>query len=83
MHMLTDHLSHIDVLTWIDEELTTVLQLINSIGEGVTRLQGNHRTIHAALNLTLVRLVLLEAVCHNGLTLRSGQHIGTQANDTA
>ena len=35
--MLTNHLTGIHILTWIDEELTTVLQLVDSIRKGITR----------------------------------------------
>ena len=36
MHMLTDDLSHISILTWIDEELTTILQFVDRIGKSIT-----------------------------------------------
>ena len=35
--MLTNHLTGIHILTWIDEELATVLQLVDGVGKGVTR----------------------------------------------
>ena len=80
--MFTYNLTHIDIFTWIDEELTTVLQLINSVGKGITGFKSNHRTVGTALDISLIGLILLETVSHDSLTLRSGQHIGTQTDDT-
>ena len=75
--MLTHHLTSIDILTRIDEELTTILQLVDGIGKGITCIHRNHRTVDTALYLTLVRLILLEAVGHDSLTLTGRQHVST------
>ena len=83
MDMFANHLPGIDILTRIDEELSTILQLIDGIGKGITSIHGNHRTIDTTLYLTLERLILLEAVGHDGLTLRSCEDIGAQTDDTA
>ena len=69
MDMFANHLPGIDILTRINEELSTILQLIDGIGKGVTCIHGNHRTIDTTLYLTLVRLILLETVGHDGLAL--------------
>ena len=82
MDMLANHLTGIDFLTRIDEELTAILQLVDGISIGSTRLHSNHRTVGTTDDLALIRLILLEAVSHNSLALRSGQHIGTQTDDT-
>ena len=82
MNVLANHLTHIDILTWVDEELAAILELVDSIGEGITCLEGYHRTIHTTLNLALIRLILLEAVRHDGLALRGCQHIGAQSDNT-
>ena len=42
VNMLTYNLTHIDILAWIDEELTTVLQFVDGVGKGITSLEGNH-----------------------------------------
>ena len=82
MNVLTDHLTHIDIFTWINEELATVLQFVNSIGKGIAGVHRNHRTVDATLYLAFIRLILLEAVSHDGLTLGGCQHIGAQTDDT-
>ena len=81
MNMLTDNLSHIDILAWIDKEFATVLQLVNGICKGVARFESYHRTVDTALNISLVGLILLESVSHDGLTLTGCQHVGTQSDD--
>ena len=83
VNMLTNYLTHVNILTWIDEELTTVLQLIDSISKGVTSIHRYHRTIYTALNLALVWLILLKAVGHDSLALTGRKHIGTQSDDSA
>ena len=37
VNMLTNHLTGIHILTWIDEELATVLQLVDGVRKGITR----------------------------------------------
>ena len=37
MNMLTNHLTGIHILTRVDEELTTILQFVDSICKGITR----------------------------------------------
>ena len=83
MNMLAYHLTGIDILTGIDEELAAILQLIDGVSEGIAGIHGDHGTIDAALDLALVRLILLEAMGHDGLALRGGEHIGTQTDDAA
>ena len=36
--MLTYHLTSVDILTWIDKELTAILQFVDGIGKGITRI---------------------------------------------
>ena len=81
--MLSHHLAKIHLVTRIDEELATVLQLVDGIGIGSACLHRNHRTVDTAGNLPLEGLVLLETVGHDGLTLTGGEHIGTQTDDTS
>ena len=80
MHVLTHHLSGIDLFLRIDEELATVLKMVDGVGIGIAALQGNHGAVDPALYLPLVGLVLLEAVCHDCLALRCCKHIGTQTD---
>ena len=47
--MLANHLSGIDVFTWIDEEFTTILQLVDGIGEGIARIHGDHGAVDTTL----------------------------------
>ncbi len=82
MNMLTYDLAAVNLLTWVDEELTTILKLIDGVSVSGTCLQGNHATVAATANLALVWLILLEAVSHDSLALRSRQHIGTKTDDT-
>ena len=82
VNMLTNNLAAVNLLTWVDEELTAILQLIDGVSIGSTCLQRNHATVGTAGNLALVWLILLEAVSHDSLTLRSSEHIGTKTDDT-
>ena len=69
VHVLADDLPHIDILARVDEELAAILQLVDSVCEGMARIHRYHGTIDAALNLAFIGLVLLEAVGHDGFTL--------------
>ena len=80
--MLTYHLSGIDIFAWIDKELSTILQFVNGIGKGVTRVHRDHRTIDTTLYLTLIRLILLKAMSHDSLALRSRQYVSAQTDNT-
>ena len=81
--MLTDNLTCIHLVLGFDEELATVLQMVNGIGIGIAALQRYERTVDAAVYLALEGLVLLEAVRHDGLALRGCEDIGTQTDDAA
>lgn len=83
MNMLTYNLSTIYILARINEELSAILQFVDTVGVGVARLQGNHRAVDTALDFTFVRLIVLEAMGHDGFTLTGRQYIGAQADDTA
>ena len=80
--MLAHYLPHVYVLTWIDKELTTILQLVDSISKGIASIHRDHRTVYTTLNLALVWLILLESVGHDSLALTGSKHIGTQSDDT-
>ena len=80
--MLTDYLTGINLVLRLDEEFATVLEMVNGIGLGITSFESDERTIGTSVYLSLERLILLESVRHDGLTLRSGKHIGSEANDT-
>ena len=81
MHVLAYHLSRVDFLSRVNEEFSPVLQLVYGVGVGGARLHGYHRAIRSALNVALVRLVLLEAVSHDGFALGGGQDICAQSDD--
>lgn len=82
VNMLAYYLTAVDFLTRIDEELAAILQLVDGISVCCTGLHGYHRTVHTTYYLALVRLILLETVCHDGLALAGCEHIGTQTDDT-
>ena len=81
--VFADDLTHIDVLTGVDEELATVLQLVDGIGEGIAGFEGNHRAVDTALDVALVGLVFLEAVGHDGFALRGCEDVGAESDDAA
>ena len=83
VNMFAHYLTSIHILTRINEELTTILQLVDGVGKGITRIHRDHRPIDTTLYLTFIGLVLLEAVSHDGLALRSSEHIGTQTDNAA
>ena len=67
--MLTYNLTSIHLILGFDEELATILQVVNGIGIGIAAFQRYERTVDTAVYLALERLVLLEAMRHYGLTL--------------
>ena len=69
VHMLADDLSHVHLFARVDEELTAILQLVDGIGIGRARLQGNHRAVLPSLDVAFVGLVFLVAVGHDGFAL--------------
>ncbi len=81
--MFADNLTGVDLLARVDEELAAVLQLVNRVGVGRARLHRYHRAVKAAGNISLVRLVLLEAVSHNRLALTCRQYVGAEADNAA
>ena len=83
VNVLTYHLTGINLILRVHKELAAVLQFVKCVSKYSTGLHGNHRTVGTALNVTLVRLLLLEAVCHHSLTLRCGKNVCTEADDTA
>ena len=83
VNMLSYNLAGIHLVLRFYEELAPILQMVYGICIGIAALQGNQRTVGTAVYLALERLVLLEAVRHDGLALRGGEHIGSQADDTA
>ena len=83
MHMLSHNLPGVHLVLRRDEEAAAVLQVVNGIGVGRAAFERNERTVGAALDVALVRLVFFVAVRHDGLALTGGEHVGTQANDAA
>ena len=83
MAVLAHHLAGVHLFLREDEEAAAVLQLVNGVGERRAGLHRYHRTVRAPLNLSLIGLILLEAVRHNGLARAGGQHVGAQADDAA
>ena len=59
------------------------MQLVDGISKGRACFEGNHRTICAALDVALKRLVFFEAVGHDGFTLAGCQNIRAQTDDAA
>ena len=43
--VFADDLTHIDILTGVDEELAAVLQLVDGIGEGIAGFEGYHGAV--------------------------------------
>ena len=82
VNMFANHLTEIHLFTWVDEEFTTVLLLINRISKGSTRFQCNHRTIHSTCDIAFVWLVFLEPMRHDSLTLTGRKEIGSKSDDT-
>ena len=83
MHVLTHHHAGINLGLRIDEELSTVLKVVNGVGHRSAGVHRNQRAVRTAADLTLVWLVVLESMRHNGLSLAGCQHVGTQTNDTS
>ncbi len=83
MRVLAHYLPCINLFLREDEELTAILQFVNGIGKSRTGLHGNHRTVGTPFNFTLIGLVFLKTVRHDGFSGRSSQHVGTQTDDTA
>ena len=83
MNVLAYHLTCVHFLTRINEELAAILQLVDRVSIGCAGLERNHRTVHTACNLALVRLVLLEAVGHDSLALARCEHVGAQTDNAA
>ena len=69
VYVFTYYLTCIHFILRINEELTAVLKLVDGISEGCTAFHGNHGTVATAFDVTLVGLVFLEAVCHDGFSL--------------
>ena len=70
VNMLTYNLAAVNLLTRVDEELTTILQLIDGVSKGSTGFERNHATVRTAADFTLVWLILLEAVSHDSLIIQ-------------
>ena len=83
MDVFADDLTHIDVLTGVDEELAAVLQLVDGIGESIASLEGYHGAVDTTLDVALVGLVLLEAMGHDGFALRGCEDVGAESDDAA
>ena len=82
VNMLTYNLAAVNLLTRVHEPPTPLLQLMDGVSKGSTGFERNHATVRTAADFTLVWLILLEAVSHDSLALRSGKHVGTQTDDT-
>ena len=80
--VLSHNLSGIDLLLREYEEAATVLKLVEGISISRSSLHSYERAIGAALNVALPWLVFKEAVRHDCLAGRTGEHIAAQANDT-
>ena len=81
VNVLAHHLTGIHLVLGRHEEAAAVLQLVESVGIHRTALQGDERTVDAAVHISLVRLVTLKAVSHDGLALTGREHVGAQADD--
>ena len=83
VYVFAHNLTGIDVFSRVNEEATTVLQLVNGISKGIACVHRDHGTIGATAYLSFVRLVLFIAVSHDGFALRGSQYIRTEADNTA
>ena len=81
--MFANDLTSIDLVLRMYEEAAAVLQMVNTICVSRTALHGNHRAVGAALDVAFVRLVLLEAMRHNGFALAGSKDVGAQTDNTA
>ena len=81
MDVLAHHLTGIDLLARVDEEFAAILQLVDGVGEGRARFEGNHRAVHTPFDVALVGLIFLEPVRHDGFALRGREHVGSEADD--
>ena len=83
MRMLAYNLTSIHFFLREDKELTTILQFIDGIGKSCSAFHRNHGAVGTTFYLTLIRLIFLETMSHDGFAGTSSQHISTQTNDTA
>ena len=83
VHMLTHHHSGIHLSLREDEELASVLQVVDGISYGRTRVHGNHGAVGSSADFPLVWLIVLESVCHDGFSLACGEHVGSESDDSA
>ena len=81
--MLTDDLTGVDFFLRSDEEATTALEVVEGIGVGRPRLEGNDRAVATTLDVALPWLILEEAVGKDGFTSRSGEDVVVEPDDTA
>ena len=77
-----DHAA-VDLLTGLHEKAAAVQQLVHGVGHGLAGLQRDQGTVDTHLDVALVGLVVLEAVCHDGLALGGGQEVRPQAHQAA
>ena len=68
LRVLTDDLTGVDFFLWSDEEATTALEVVEGIGVGRPRLEGNDRAVATTLDVALPWLILEEAVGKDGFT---------------
>ena len=83
MDMLSNYLSCIDFVLREDEELTAVLKVVHSVCHCCARLHTDERSVGTACHVALVWLVVLEAMCHDCLSLACCEYVGTKSYDAS
>ena len=77
-----DH-SLIDGNARADEETASLLCRVESVGDGLARLERDQRTLVTGDDLTLPRLVAVEYVVHNTVAVGVGEELGAVAHQSA
>ena len=78
--MLADNLAGINLDTRLDEETPAVLKLVHRVGHRNTGFERHQRTVSPALDVTLVRLVILEAVSDDSLSLSCSKQVAAESH---
>ena len=81
--MLSDDLSAVDFLSGLHEEASAVEEFVHRIGNGVAGLERYQRAVVTPFDFSLVRLILLETVGDDCLSLGSREHIASETHHSA
>ena len=76
-HALVNHLAR------RDEHGAAILQGVNAVARRLALLERDEGTVFASFHVTLVRRVSMEDMAHDAVTLRAGQKLRAEADQTA